>query len=449
MRKLDAVYSILIDLFGKICDDTVKADAFSDGLQSDSDRDLFESLFVAFIDEKENLESCKAELNIYPALPQLRLILDKFNKNFEEFPGLDYMACTFVLILAERILQNETAPLSVDDIDNGFSFFYCDLEFECKAFSTNLPVLHRNVLWVNPGLADSLSALARNAIGLDLLYYLISICPEIDFTNGRSIVICEKNCVSNRDAGNANVTSLLKLHMVSAGNKITRSNRYITPPKNPSQQKYLPTNSYAQFSDVIHILGEYLDRTDVLAKFLSMYHVVENFMIKSQIVKLERKANGSMFSIRDFRRLNKVVDTSEAVAIDNLVKAIFGLPYLAVNFGVFAFTSWQQFRAVQAANLVDIEGFIDNLINNNNSITTVGQFAKFFSTLIYQMRCSIVHNKETEYHISNETYSLGCQLVMEEYLLPTLEEFVFLAMAEDNDVVWYRSNSIILWSQTA
>lgn len=448
MRKLDAVYSILIDLFGKICDDTVKADAFSDGLQSDSERDLFESLFVAFIDEKENLENCKAELDIYPAFAQLRLLLDKFNEHFEGFPGFDHQACTFVLMLADRILQNETAPLSVGDVDNGFDFFYCDLEFECKAFSTNLPILHRNMLWVNPGLADSLSALAGNTIGLDLLYFLISIGPEIDFTNRKSIVVCEKTCVTNRHAGNANVISLLKLHMVSTGNKITRSNLYITPPKNPSQQNYLPTNSYAQFSDVIHILGEYLDRTDVLAKFLSMYHVIENFMVKSQIVKLERKANGSMFSIRDFRRLNKAVDTSEMDAIDKLVKAIFSLQYSAARFGDFAFASWQTFRGAQAANLVDIDKFLNNLINSDNAIITAGQFPKFFSTLIYQMRCSIVHNKETEFHISSETYALGCELIMEQYLLPTLEEFVFLAMAEDNDVVWYRSNSIMLWNPT-
>jgi hypothetical protein len=310
-------------------------------------------------------------------------------------------------------------------------------------------VLNRNILWVNPGLTESLTALSSSTVALDPLYYLISIGPEIDFSLGKSIILCEEACVTDRHAVNANVIALMKLHMVSSGNKITRSNLYAALPQNSSKQNYLPANSYAQFSDVIHILGEYLDRSDVLAKYLSMYHVVENFMIKSQIVKLERKANGTMFSIRDFRRLNKAVDISEVNAIDKLVKSIFSLPYSTGNFGDFAFSSWQNFLTAQAASILEINNFLLNLIGSNQVINSVAQFINYFSTLIYQMRCSIVHNKETEFHISNETYSAGCRLVMEQYLLPMLEEFVFLAMAEDNDVVWYRSNSITLWNLTA
>lgn len=449
MRKVDAVYSMLIDQFGRICDDTTKADDFSETLQSDSERDLFESLFVAFIDEKQNLESYKAQLEIYPAFSQLYLLLNKFNENFEDFPGFDYQACTFGLMLADRILQNETVPLPVSDIDNGFNFFYCDLEFDCKAYSTNLTVLHRNMLWVSPGMIESLSALASNTVGLDLLYYLISIGSEIDFSLGRSIIICDRTCVEDRNVKNANVISLLKLHMVSSGNKITRSNLYAAPPRNSSLENYAPSNSYAQFSDVIHILGEYLDRTDVLAKYLSMYHVIENFMIKSQIVKLERKANGSMFSIRDFRRLNKAVDVSEMDAVEKLVKSVFYLPYTTSNFGDFAFSSWNSFLHTQTASSADITAFLKNFVNNSQAINSTAQFIKHFSIIVYQIRCSIVHNKETEFHISNETYSIGCRLVMEQYLLPMLEEFVFLAMAEDNDVVWYRSNSIALWNKSA
>ncbi|PVZ41317.1 hypothetical protein [Pseudomonas sp. CC120222-01a] len=449
MRKVDAVYSTLIAQFGSVCDDTTKADIFSEALQNDSERELFESLFVAFIDEKENLESYRDQLDIYPALPQLHVLINKFKDNFEQFPGFDYQACLFGLMIAERILQNEVSPLPAEDVDDGFDFFYCDIEFECRAFSTNLPTLNRNILWVNPSSIDSLTALSESAVALDLLYFLISVGTTIDFRLGKSMIVCERTCVTDRHAGNANVIALMKLHMVSSGNKITRSNLYIAPPQNSSQQNYIPANSYAQFSEVIHILGEYLDRKDVLAKFLSMYHVIENFMIKSQIVKLERKANGAMFSIRDFRRLNKAVDISEVDAIEKLVKSIFSLSYATGNFGDFALTTWRNFLTTHAASGLEIDTFLSSLINGSQTINSSIQFIRYFSTLIYQMRCSIVHNKETEFHISNETYSTGCRLVMEQYLLPTLEEFVFLAMAEDNDIVWYRSNSIKLWSLSA
>jgi len=449
MRKVDAVYSLLITQFSKICDDVANADDFSEALEAGPERDLFESVFLAFCDEKENLESFRDQLDVYPDFSQLYALVEKFHNNFDRFPGFDYKACMFGLMLAERILQNQTSPLSVGDVDQGFDFFYSDLDFECKAFSTNLPVLNRNILWVNPGSIESLTALANSNVSPDLLYYLASVGSEVDFALGKSMIVCDRACVTGRHSASANVIALLKLHMVSSGNRITRSNLYSAPPQNSSQQNYLPTNSYAQFSDVIHILGEYLDRTDVLAKYLSMYHVVENFMIKSQIVKLERKANGAMFSIRDFRRLNKAVEVSEADAVGKLVKSIFSLPYAAGDFGGFALSSWQRFLAAHTANSGEINGFLSGLVNGSSVNTSVAQFVGYFSALIYQMRCSIVHNKETEFHISNETYGAGCRLVMEEYLLPVLEEFVFLAMAEDNDVVWYRSNSITLWSLSA
>jgi hypothetical protein len=196
-------------------------------------------------------------------------------------------------------------------------------------------------------------------------------------------------------------------------------------------------------------LGEYVDRKDVLAKYLSMYHVIENFMFKSQIVKLERKVVGSMFSIRDFKRLYNVVNVFETKAAENLVRSVFSLLHNGAPFGSFAFSRWRAFLQAENANLAKIQEFLANFIPPNQAGNVAGNFFEYFSTLLYQVRNSIVHNKETEFHISSETYSVGCGLVIEKYLLPVLEEFVFLAMAEDNDVVWYRSNSIALWDQTA
>jgi hypothetical protein len=80
------------------------------------------------------------------------------------------------------------------------------------------------MVWINPGSKESLLELVNKTLGLELLYCLISFGGEIDFSSARSIVLCAAACVESREIKSSNVISLLKLHMLSAGNKITRSN---------------------------------------------------------------------------------------------------------------------------------------------------------------------------------------------------------------------------------
>jgi hypothetical protein len=76
-------------------------------------------------------------------------------------------------------------------------------------------------------------------------------------------------------------------------------------------------------------------------------------------------------------------------------------------------------------------------------------FSNFISKVVYQIRCSIVHNKETEFHISSENYPTGCRLIIEEYVLSMLEELTFFLLSSENNLVWYQSDSIKLWERSA
>jgi hypothetical protein len=193
-------------------------------------------------------------------------------------------------------------------------------------------------------------------------------------------------------------------------------------------------------------MGEYVERKDVLSKYLSIYHVVESFMFKYPIVKLERSRNGVMFSIRDFKSLYKAVETNESEAVSSLMKVAFDLPFGTSTIGQEIYQRWGVFVTAQVAHVSDIDDFLAKLNVNRASANGQASFIKFFSGLLYRIRCSVVHNKETEYHISSENYTVGCRLVLEEFYLPALEEIIFLLLSKENDVVWYRSDSIKLWS---
>ncbi|MDT4866005.1 hypothetical protein FQZ97_1008370 [compost metagenome] len=196
-------------------------------------------------------------------------------------------------------------------------------------------------------------------------------------------------------------------------------------------------------------MGEYVDRKDVLSKYLSIYHVIENFMFKHPIVKLERARNGAMFSIREFKSLYKAVETNELDAVKSLMKASFPLPFNGSTIGNEVYSLWQAFLNQHTTELVDIDEFLSKLDTSRSSITDINSFRSFFSTVLYRIRCSIVHNKETEYHISSENYTNGCRLILENFYLPTMEELIFLLLAKENDVVWYKSDAIALWNKTA
>ncbi|WP_447786423.1 hypothetical protein [Pseudomonas germanica] len=447
MRKSEAVYSYLIEQLTIICDDEDRAINYLGGLQDDSEIQEFESIVENLAAVKSSLMNCLQGLEAYDEFTQLEVLLKSFQQRFGAYPGFQYDSCLYAINLAERIFQS-LQDIPDEDVVGGFDFFYVDLNFECEAFSTNLADIEKNIIWLKPSSIDSLSRLASLQANVELWFSLASYVREIDFNSGLSIVFCHGSYVDRRRK-NPNVLSLLKLHMVSGGVKINKSITYTVPPSNSSLVKYDPALSYSQFGDVISILGEYVERRDALSKYLSIYHVIENFMFKSQIVKLERANPGVMFSIRDFKRLYKSVDIDEQKAIDQLVKAVFDLPYSGGIFGADALAKWETFLITNVVDKPDIDAFLAKLISPSQPYKPEANFRSYFSKLLYQIRCSIVHNKETEFHISTETYSKGCALVLEQYFLPVLEEFVFLSMAEDNPIVWYSQDKISLWDMTA
>ncbi|WP_321836332.1 hypothetical protein [Pseudomonas kulmbachensis] len=447
MKKADALYSFLIEQLTNICDDEERAVQYIEFLQDENEGEEFESIVESLVVVRDALVECHQQLEPYDNLPHLEALLLNFKQKFSAYPEFDYKKCLYSIRLAERVFQG-IQEIPSEDVIAGFDFFYADLSFECKAFATNLAEESKNIIWLTPGSNDSLNELLNLSTNPEFWFCLASNVNAIDFTNGLSIVFCHGGCVDGHRK-NPNVLSLLKLHMVSAGYKINRSFSYNCPPSNSSLAKYDPASSYSQFGDVISILGEYVDRQDVLSKYLSIYHVIENFMFKSQIVKLERANQGVMFSIRDFKRLYRSVDMEEQKVLGRLVSSVFDLPYNNGVFGVDALAKWEAFLIAHAADRAEIDTFLAKLISPAMPYAPLGNFRTYFSTLLYQIRCSIVHNKETEYHISSETYTNGCALVLERFFLPVLEEFVFLTMAEDNSIVWYSQDKITLWDKTA
>lgn len=440
MKKINALYDFLISQLDVLCSaDSIEIEEYCKGLTQEQ-ISLFDGFFERLGVHRDSLVEAVACGEIYSEFDALHSLFKDFSLNFNACPVIELERINFVLCIAKKI-SGFTSSVADEDVASGLGFFLASLDFASKAFSTNAQVFERNIVWFKICDQCSLDSMLSMVGSVELLYVILMFSSEFDFSHKNDVVICRD--VNTSIFFQRNVLTLLRLHLVSVGEKINKVTKYPSRPVNSSVNKFDPSLAYAQFVEVVGILGEYVERDDALSKFLSIYHVVENFMFRAPIVKLERSSNGAMFSIRDFKRLYKGVDINELGALEELVKSAFLLSHLSVTFGDFAVRSWISFRSTNAMQANSIDDFLGRV--QGSPSYSVGNFYKYFASLVYKVRCSIVHNKETEYHISSENYAGGCQLIFEGYLLPVLEEFVFLLLCEENSLVWYRAPSIALW----
>lgn len=446
MKKVDVIYSALIESISNVCDDFDRMEAYWNELD-DEKKVLIDGFSEALLVEKQKLVKCKRNKEIFEDYSNLKQQLDGFNRNFSDYPDFNYAKLICIIKLSEKIFQNSSL-IPDEEVGLELKGVHSSLVFEETAYVTNLSDLNKTIAWFSPMCSESLNRLVQYNADVDCWYALLHEVSGIDFIGDHQYLFY---CKSHFDAGvsTKNVSTLLKLHMISSGMKTTPSPEYSRLPSNSSLELFCPSQSYIQFQDVIGILGEYNNRSDILSKYLSIFHVIENFMFKEPIVRLERSSAGTMFSIRDFKRLYKSVDMDEQKAIKSLFKEAFKVIFNGAEFKVFAYQEWQDFLVRNSADESKITDFLCLLSITDFTNVNGGNFYDFIARVVYQVRCSIVHNKETEFHVSSENYPDGCKLILEDFLLRFLEELIFLLVSKDNPIVWYTSESIKLWSESA
>ncbi len=446
MKKIDALYSALISGLSNICDELDQMETYWNTLDEEK-KNLIDGISEKLLIEKEKIVICKSENGIYEEYSYLKEQLDEFNSFFSDYPDFNYLKFNYIITLSVKIFQNSSI-IHDENVAVELKCANVNLGFDESAYITNVSSLDKTIAWFSPGSADSLDKLVEYNSDINCWYSLLCEVEGINFlTNSEYLFYCK--CHFDSGISRENICALLKIHMASAGLKTIPSLIYSSLPSNSSIESYCPSQSYMQFADIVGILGEYNNREDILSKYMSIFHVIENFMFKQPIVKLERSSSGSMFSIRDFKRLYRSVDVDEQKAIKNLFKGAFDIAFNGSDFKTFAYQEWQSFLVSNTASNDEINDFLELLSINDKAYLNPGNFFDFIARLVYQIRCSIVHNKETEFHISSENYPEGCKLLIENFILKFLEELIFLLMSKENTLVWYSTNSISLWRESA
>jgi hypothetical protein len=447
MTRLDIFYNVLIGLLKNIADSRA-TDSFYTSLPP-SEKAKFMTLVDPIKDFLIELRRTRRRTEIFSDFDLLSIELEKFFHEYSNFPNLRAEQIRKALLICKRV-----APF-VNNFRVGTSeLVIIGLDQRTKPY---------NYLFHGGKLSNSALIFSINDTSAedkqDFLNFITNV-PDQQI----QILFCLLNHMSSRRPLNKNqyilanrtnekkshkIISLLKLCSICEGNVIHSPYEVCRVPQIVDKNISL-RNSYSQFIDPIYVLSEYNYEKDILNKYLKLYHVVESFMFKIPIVDLMTLTSGKMFSVRNFKTLYSKIDKQEIAALKDFLKVVFDIDRNIISkFDIHIRNTWISLSGIVGFNLANVDGFLKllNIPYNYVSASAAGSFLDFYCRLIYLIRNSIVHNKETEYHILHSSLNPVVPFLLNNFLFPTLEEVCFKLIIDINSNVKYTQNSLQLFEE--
>lgn len=447
MKKYELLYDWPIAECCRVTD-SQQAEDYANTLQ-DGKLDRFIALTEQIRNCYIDLQKARAAKQHVAFWPLLRTHFEAFHSDFADFPALRPGKMIIHITLAAAVAQS--AP-PIDEEDLG------DTPFEIRLLPNRLPeawFYRENLHSFEDSLVlfatSDLAALANDVSQANIaprfaLHLLGAILAAPELLSGHYVAVKKVAPQIEIQA----VEAFVKLNLLMSGKALHSSRPFVNPPSLIDIDKAQAGHPYQQWNDVFHVMSEYNTRTDILLKYLTLYHVIENLMFKLPIVELESQKSGHMFTIRDFRRLYRRVEETEIEALKRLMRAVVGIPIGAgKTFGQHIVRRWKALvPSVPSADIEQALGALDIKKNGrplrHSELRTDGELHAHFAQMVYAIRCAIVHNKETEFHLTYHSLDATLSAIIETFLLPSLEELCFTLVGSPNQLVWYTSKALVL-----
>jgi hypothetical protein len=190
--------------------------------------------------------------------------------------------------------------------------------------------------------------------------------------------------------------------------------------------------NYEQFFDIYDVINELNQSPDILNRFLRLYHTLEYMVYRVYLVNLVTRVGNSKFFVREFINSAEKMKKEERTSFIRNFNEIFENEMTS--------TITPNLNTVVNLSIIDFlssKGIVNALdISNSNKV----------AQLIYGLRCCIVHNKESEYHItiSNfEDYNIIIPLIKK--ILEVFEELVIKKISDNHTSIDYPQKSVNLY----
>lgn len=150
---------------------------------------------------------------------------------------------------------------------------------------------------------------------------------------------------------------------------------------------------YQEYYDIYDVFNDWLHATDILTAFLKMYQIAEYMIYRSQMTDIVNRANIKQSFLRETKALSSKYTEGERSMIINT------FPHLFNDFHL---------DATEVSNSwTFVDKYFGKSKNGNHYLDTTRPQTEIdtgVARFIYDTRCSIVHNKESEFHILYNNY---------------------------------------------
>lgn len=458
MKNIDVYYNTLLDIleYFRIIIQETEQEAKIEGEKIDF---LIEKE-ISIRKEKRAINNLKLNMSRYENASNLILLI----KEITDLLNMGYLYYNFnIFIYIIEKINEVLQDSSSEDIEDEYEeeklklMVVSNEEYRISSLYFSPKEEHRIVTLSFVGQDIKFEEFKHTINQITSLEVLISILDKLDFKHKLEGLSCILTDISyqNKDS----ICSYINMIQIYMGKTIHETKKSIYKINLKNNNNFDSIEQYIQFSDVFYILSEFNEENNILNKYLKVYQVIENFMFRIPLCELIDET-GKMFTIRDFNRLYGKIDSKEKEAL----KAFFRKALLESDSNSVLLISLVKdyidiFKSRHLSDLDNIKsnlikkGFLssENLdnIKNLNQIDTnknaQNNLIGVTSNLVYKLRNSIVHNKATEFHLTNNNLDDYTKCLIDELIIPVLIEIIFFLVINKSKVITYESRELSLY----
>ena len=453
IRVGETLYRNLIDRLSELTDETLVS-SYIEGLSSDERVEGFESLIESIERELESLETKFGSGVFYLNSEVLETLIEKLLTDFGDFPysrtnEIRLITVLLIFFFEAEVEDDFTSETTIDH----FKLIPVDRPIKTDFF------LHIDSTFINSFVLFSTDDLNkfksfyRNNLPPKLIYSLLLLVGTDTPINQQKYIL------ANSTLNKSTAISFACFQIIKDGGSYHEIYKYAVPINLSSNNTSVPSHNYQQFNDTLLILSEYNLEQDILNKYLRLYQVIENFMVKKPIVGLQREHGGSMFSIREFKDLFKNISFNEFPILKQFFTEVLEMDsgeIPSTKLKEYVKEKWEDLTISYGVNPAHLDTFLQKVVKQKKWVHTQfnneNQVHILISRLTYSFRNSIVHNQETEFHLTHKEL-LDHHLIedtilkiLEHFMIPCIERIIFQLLESQNNFVWYTDQELKLYS---
>lgn len=283
--------------------------------------------------------------------------------------------------------------------------------------------------------------------------FIVKCFNNLELDNDVSYIIYDENTITRKlnESIASSLFSYMNLHKISRGDIIHKSiecsHKTIFP---GNIENFVIDRYYQQFDEIITIFSEYNESKNYLDKFFKLYSILENLMIRNQICSLL----SSGLNIRKFKILYKNTIDNELKTLQTLFQSAFdqkhtinpiynkNSDYIKDLLKQYESTFWKPSTNEKAC----FDNFFTKIeVEPIKSVIDSKELCQRYSKVVYAIRNSIVHNKETEYHITSANENEFIQSKIAEFFMISIEILILSLITKKNTNVWYERKTLELF----